>query len=97
MMEQVCWNAGVIPIERRRLWGGVQNVKFTNMSDLGVNSSLAQQSPTVQQLLKVSQHAATHVMMMIVLCVGLRSWVNVQVPKDVVACTAKDALSGGGG
>ena len=62
-MEQVCWNAGVIPIERRRLWGGVQNVKFTNMSDLGVNSSLAQQSPTVQQLLRVSQHAATRVMM----------------------------------
>jgi hypothetical protein len=53
MCCQVCWNAAIVPMQYRRLWGGVQSVQFTNMSDAAVNSSLAQQSYTVRQLLMV--------------------------------------------
>jgi len=70
VLGQVCWNAAVIPVERRRLWGGVQNVKFANMSDVSVNSSLAQQSYTVQELLKVSVCACDAcAFVMCILCV----------------------------
>jgi hypothetical protein len=50
--RQVCWNAAVVPMQHSRLWGGV-SLRYTNMSDASVNSSLARQSYTVQQLLKV--------------------------------------------
>ena len=81
---QVCWNAAVVPQQHRRLWGGVQLVKFTNMSDLNPNSSLALQSAAVRQLLMVSRGG------------GRRVWrvTFLQVPPDVVACTVKDALDG---
>jgi hypothetical protein len=58
---QVCWNAAVVPHQHRRLWGGVQLVQFTNMTDMNPNSTLARQSPTVRQLLLVICSAEAHV------------------------------------
>ncbi len=47
----------MVPQQHSRLWGGV-SLRYTNMSDASVNSSLARQSYTVQQLLKASAQAA---------------------------------------
>lgn len=58
---QVCWNAVFIPEQHKSLWGVSKNSSSIgsiqlarNAADFSVNSSFAQQSYVVQQLLLVS-------------------------------------------
>lgn len=67
VVVQVCWNAVFVPERHKSLWGvsknstSVGSVQLARTAaDFGANSSFAQQSYAVQQLLLASCKATLH-------------------------------------